>query len=81
MIEERVAVLEANQKRIEEDITSLFKFMRDHMKKEDKDREEFKQELHEINEKLSNQKSFWAGMLFAFSGIGAIIGSGVAYFK
>lgn len=81
MIEERVAVLEEQARQVENDITALFKALRDHMEKEDKDRARILSEVHSINESLSNQKSFWSGMLFAFTGIGTLIGTAIAYIK
>lgn len=79
--DERVAVLETQVKRNEKDLTKLFEILRLHMKKEDRDREQFLLLIGNVNNKLDKQKSFWAGMMFAFTGVGALIGSAIVYLK
>lgn len=80
-INERLAVLEARQSRTETDVTELFKFFRDHMEKEEQMNDQFLALIADINQKLNSQKSFWAGMLFAFTGIASFISAVVTYFK
>lgn len=78
-IEERIAILEAKLDRNERDITSLFDFMREHMRKEEEDRELLLKQIHSINEKLSNQRSFWGGIVFAISVLSALISAGLVW--
>ena len=80
-MEERVAVLESRMKRNEKDVGRLFDFFRAHMEKEEEQNDKFLELIGDINNKLNGQKSFWAGMLFAFTGMGAVIGAAVSWFK
>lgn len=81
---ERVAVLEAMQKRIDSDITELFKFMREHAEEDRKEIGELKQMIVKQNQTLTNavaevkgvvekRKVFVGGIIFAVSGIVAFI--------
>ena len=80
-MEERVAVLESRMKRNDKDVGQLYKFFREHMEEEEKDRKNIISELNKLNNRMNSQKSFWAGMLFAFTGVGAVIGAAVSWFK
>lgn len=81
MNEERVAVLESRVERNEKDVTRLFAFFREQSEKAEGDQMKILSELGSMNNKMDRQKSFWAGMVFAFTGIGAVVGSAVAYLK
>jgi len=74
--DERIAVLEAKLERNEVDITKLFDFIREHMDREEKDRELFLRELSDIRGTIKNQKSFVGGMIFTISAIW-IVGSAI----
>ena len=74
-MEGRVAVLESENKRTSNDISVLFKIFRDHMKQEEEDRRSIIDELTSMNIKISSQKAFWMGMVFASSAIGSILGA------
>ena len=81
MLEERTAVLETQVKRNEKDLASLFVLFRKLMKQGEVNEKEILEKLNAMSNKMDNQKSFWAGMVFAFTGIGALIGSAIVYLK
>ena len=81
---ERLAVLEAMQKRTSEDITELFKFMREHAEEDRKEIGEVKKLIAQQNKTLTDaivdvkgivekRKVFVGGVIFAVSGIVAFI--------
>lgn len=81
---ERLAVLEAMQKRTSEDITELFKFMREHAAEDRKEISEVKKLISQQNQALNTavsevkaivekRKVFVGGVIFAVSGIVAFI--------
>lgn len=64
-LEERVAVLEANQQRIQKDLGELFTLIRDHMESEEK-------RWERIEETLSKSKGFIGGVVFVVSALWGI---------
>jgi len=77
-------VLEAMQKRTNEDITELFKFMREHAEEDRRQINEVKKLISQNNDTLTNtvvelkaivekRKVFVGGIIFAVSGIVAFI--------
>jgi len=79
MNEERTAVLEANQVRIQEDIMQLFKLIRDHMAHEEIRWDEIQRQLSEIKNERSKDRGFVAGMIFAASAFWAVIITGLTF--
>jgi len=72
-LEERVAVLESLVERNQNDTTALFTMLREHMKKEDDDRELFLTELSNIRIMQQKQKSFVGGVVFTVSSVWAFL--------
>ena len=68
-----MAVLEAKLDRNEKDITKLFDFIRDHMEREERDREKFLSQLTAIKTTITTQKSFVGGVIFAVTSLWAVI--------
>jgi multidrug resistance efflux pump len=83
-IHERIAVLEAMQKRNSEEINALFDFMREHAEKDEQQIAEVKNLIAQNNQTLTNaiievkgvvekRKVFVGGVIFAVSGVVAFI--------
>jgi len=81
MSAERIAVLESRLKRMDRDVGQLYKFFREHMETEEKDRKNIIKELGQLNSTLATQKSFWSGMVFTFAALGALLGGWVSWLK
>jgi len=71
---ERIAVLEANQKRIQEDLMKLFQFQKDYMKEEN-------ERWGIIQNHMAKQKGFIGGIVLVVSSIWAIIMTGLHFLK
>jgi hypothetical protein len=81
-MEERMAVLESEQKRDKEDIDRLFEFLRDHMEREDEDREAIIERFHGLSKKMDTQEiHFRSALVEQQSAYNAAIGSQKAFFK
>lgn len=83
---ERVAKLEADYIHINEDlhelrsdIKGLVQFIKEHMQKEEEDRQVFLKELQEIKTAQAKMKSFWSGITFTVSMLWAA-GAAAVYF-
>jgi len=70
---ERIAVLETNQKRLNEDLTKLFNFQRDHMEKEDA-------RWEEIQSHMAKQKGVIGGVILTISSLWAVAMAALQYF-
>jgi len=73
-MEEKIAVLETKVGRNEEDIAELVEVLKVHTEEEHTSRASVMKSLANIESKLNSQNSFWAGMVFSFTSIGAVIG-------
>lgn len=71
---ERIAVLEANQKRIQEDLIKLFQFQKDYMEEQDA-----RWEI--IQNHMAKQKGFIGGIVLVVSSIWAIVLAALQLFK
>jgi len=78
--EERLAVLEANQERLQKDTQELFilirnldKFMRDHMNRGER-------EMEEIRSSITKYKGFVGGIIFTVSSVATAIGLFLGFF-
>lgn len=71
-LEERVAVLEANQQRTQKDLGELFSLIRDHMEKEEK-------RWEEIHATLTKAKGFIGGVIFVVSSVWGVVIVGFKY--
>ena len=83
---ERVAVLEAEAhhmqaeiKQLQTVIKELTQFIREHMEREEEDRETLIREIQEIRTAQAKMKSFWGGIVFTVSSLWAL-GAAVVYF-
>jgi len=63
--QERIAVLEANQERLQKDVHDLIEFIREHMKEEEK-------RWKEISDTLTKWRGFVGGIIFVTSAIWAV---------
>lgn len=66
-VEKELAVTAQMSKTHREELNLLFEMFRKHMEKEEEQRDEVILLIGDINTKLNNQRSFWAGIVFAFS--------------
>ncbi len=73
-LEERMAVVESENKRTKEDVDTLYKFIRDHMEKEERVTAGIQKSINEINILFSKQRSFVGGIVFTVSGVWAFFG-------
>ena len=71
---ERIAVLEANQKRLQEDIKDVLDIFKTHMKNED-DRWE------DVSEYMAKQKGTIGGIVLTVSAIWAVITTALFFWK
>ena len=68
-VEEKIAVTGQMSSTHREELNLLFEMFRNHMAKEEEQREETIALITDIKTELSKQKSFWAGITFAISAI------------
>ena len=78
--EERIAALEAKLDRNERDITSLFEFIREHMKREDEHNAVLMTHISKMESRMDKQKSFVGGIVFTVSSIWFVVAAIGAWF-
>ena len=71
--QERIAVLEANQDRLQKDVQELFKLMREHMVIEEARWERIQTNLSKMAEERSKERSFVGGIIFAASAFWTVV--------
>ena len=77
--QERIAVLEANQARLQKDVQELFRLMREHMVMEEARWEKIQNNLSKIAEDRSKERSFVGGIIFAASAFWTVVFAGLTF--
>lgn len=78
LLEKETAIMGQMAKTHRAELNELFTLFRKHMDKEEEQREETIDLISNINNKLSSQRAFWAGMVFSFSTLTGLV---VAFIK
>ena len=76
---ERIAIVETDQKRLKTDVQNLFQLIRDHMEHEEVRWDQIQHQLAEIIRVRAKDKGFIAGIIFAVSAIWGVIVLGLTF--